>query len=149
MKTITQLDKISTNFTQCFISTNKKHKVKGRPIMTNQLKKFAMECVENYAEYDKLDGFHSLFVQDLPEFVQNEFAALIMGANDDWASEANGPDNHHWKTKMLPALLRYLKNSTDQDEAIEFNNTWRHCVTEYMQQAMQELINDSLSDAFN
>lgn len=117
--------------------------------MNNQLKRFAIECVSNYAEYDHFDGFYSLYVQDLPDFVQNEFAAMIMSDDNAYASEATGPDNKHWESKMLPALMRYLKNSTDQDEAIEFNNTWRDCVTDYMNKKMQELLNNSIPDVFN
>lgn len=114
----------------------------------NQLRSFVRECVSHYAKYDKLDGFYSLDVQDLPDFVQNEFAAIIMNDNNAWASEATGPDNKHWETRMLPALTRYLKNSTDRDEAIEFNNTWRECVTDYINNKMQELVNDSIQDVF-
>ena len=116
--------------------------------MTNQVRSFARECASHYAKYDRYNGFYSLDAYDLPDFVQNEFAAIIMSDDNAWASEANGPDNKHWHTKMLPALTRYLKNSTDKDEAIEFNSVWRECVTDYMKDKMQELIDDSISDVF-
>lgn len=121
--------------------------VKGL-IMNNQVQSFAKECVSHYAKFDKLDGFYSLDIHQLPEFVQNEFAAIIMSDDNMWASEATGPDNKHWHSKMLPALTRYLKNSTNQDEAIEFHNTWRDCVTDYVSDKMQELVDDSISDVF-
>ena len=111
-----------------------------------QLRNFAYECVYNYATYNNLDEFNSLSVNDLPDFVQNEFAALIMAEEPAYASEATGPDNQNWESRMLPALTRYLKNSTDKDEAIEFNNTWRDCVTSYMTTYMQELIDHELSE---
>ena len=114
--------------------------------MNNQLRSFATDCVSLYATYDDTDGFYSLDVQDLPDFVQNEFAAIMMCDDNAWASEATGPDNKHWESKMLPALTRYLKNSTDKDEAIEFNNVWRNCVTDYMCARMQELLDDCVSD---
>ena len=114
--------------------------------MNNQLRDFVNECVEHYATYKKLDDFYSLHVSDLPSFVQNEFAAIIMSDDESYASEATGPDNKHWKTKMLPALDRYLRNSTDRDEAIEFNNVWCDCVTSYVTDKMQELINDSVAE---
>ncbi len=115
----------------------------------NQARRFARDCVSCYAKYDHLDGFYSLNTYDLPDFVQNEFAAIIMCDDNAWAVEATGPDNKHWQTKMLPALTRYLKNSTDKDEAIEFNRIWRECVTDYMNTKMQELINDSIPEIFN
>lgn len=110
--------------------------------MHNQVQSFAKECVSHYAKYDKRNEFYSLNVYDLPDFIQHEFAAMIMSDNNAWAIEATGPDNKHWQTKMLPALIRYLKNSTDQDEAIEFTKIWRECVTDYINDRMQELVND-------
>lgn len=117
--------------------------------MINQVQSFAKECVSHYAKYDKLEGFYSLNTDDLPDFVQNEFAAIIMCDDNAWAAEATGPDNKHWETKMLPALTRYLKNSTDKDEAIEFNSIWRECVTDYLNNKMQELLDNSISEVFN
>lgn len=114
----------------------------------NQLQEFARDCASHYAKYDRYDECYSLDLNDLPDFVRHEFAAVIMCDDNAWASEATGPDNKHWETKMLPALTRYLKNSTDRDEAIEFNNVWRECVTDYMNNKMQELIDDSITDVF-
>lgn len=117
--------------------------------MNQQLRSFAQECASHYAKYDRMDGFYSLNSYDLPDFVQHEFAAMIMSDDNAWANEATGPNNKHWETKMLPALTRYLRNSTDKDEAIEFHNVWRDCVTDYMNRRMQELIDDSIPDVFN
>lgn len=114
--------------------------------MNKQLRSFSKECVEQYARYDDFDGFYSLDVYNLPNFVQHEFAALIIADNEDLASEASGPDNKHWETKMLPALTKYLKNSTDNDEAIEFNKVFRDCVTDYMTSRMQELLDDCICE---
>ena len=115
----------------------------------NQLQSFAHECVVNYATFNQLDEFYSVEICDLPDFVQHEFAAIIMAQNQDLANEATGPDNKHWESKMLPALVRYLKNSTDKDEAIEFNNTWRDCVTDYVNSRMQELLDEHITEVFN
>jgi len=116
--------------------------------MNRQLRSFSKECIDHYAKYDKLSDFYSLDVHDLPDFVQHKFAALIMADDEAYASEATGPDNKHWETRMLPALTRYLKNSTDKDEAIEFNRVWRECVTDYMNNKMQELVDDSIPEVF-
>jgi FPC/CPF motif-containing protein YcgG len=105
----------------------------------NQVRSFAKECVSHYANHNILN------THDLPDFVQNEFAGIIMCDNEAWAAEATGPDNPHWSSKMLPALTRYLKNSTDKDEAIEFNTIWRECVTDYMNHKMQELLDEAIT----
>ncbi len=114
--------------------------------MNKQLKSFTKECVDHYASFDKCDEFYCLDVDALPDFVKHEFAALIIGDDETWAHEASGPDNKHWDNKMLPALTRYLANSTDRDTAIEFNNVWRDCVVDYMACKMQELIDNALND---
>lgn len=120
-------------------------KVKGMAT-DKELRNFAYSCVLNYATFCKSDGFHSLDVSDLPDFTRHEFAALIMANDDSYASEACGPDNKHWDDKMLPSLLKYLKNTTDKDEEIEFVNTWRDCVASYCESSMQGLIDDALTD---
>lgn len=112
----------------------------------NQLRRFAMECVNCYAKYDACDDFYSLDVYDLPDFMRHEFASYIMADDQSYASEATGPDNKHWHTKMQPALICYLKNSTDRDESIEFNRIWRECITDYMTDRMQELLDDYLME---
>ena len=115
----------------------------------NQLRSFTNECVSHYAKFDRLDGVYTLNVDDLPDFVQNEFAAIIMSDNNAYAIEATGPDNRHWETRMLPALTRYLRNSTDKDEQYEFNTIWRDCVTDYVSNKMQALVDDSIPEVFN
>jgi len=112
----------------------------------NQLERFARDCVNNYATFDNCDEFYSLEVTELPDFMQHEFAALIMAHKDYYAAEATGPDNKYWDSKMLPALNKYLSNSTDKDAQIEFNDVWRDCVTDYMTKEMQALIDDAIYD---
>lgn len=110
----------------------------------NQFRRFIQDCVNLYAHYYKIDEQYSLKVSDLPDFVVHEFAALIMSDNESYAAEATGPDNPHWNNKMLPAMTKYLSNSTDKDTAIEFNNIWRDCVADYMKGHMQKLIDSAL-----
>lgn len=114
----------------------------------NQLQSFAKECVSHYAKFDRMEGGYHLDVRDLPDFVQHELAGILMSEDNGWASEATGPDNQHWETKMLPALTRYLKNSTNKDEAIEFNTVWRDCVTDYMNNRIQEILDNAVSHEY-
>ncbi len=109
-----------------------------------QLKNYVRDCVSNYAKFDGEQ--YSLSLSDIPDFVQHEFAAHIMGEDEAYASEATSPDNKLWDSKMFPALQSYLKNSTDKDEAFEFNRIWRDCVTSYCHSRMEELIEDALQD---
>lgn len=119
--------------------------VKGVTRMSNrQVQSFVKSLVNTYSKI--YDHQHTLSVYDPPDFVRHEFAALIIANDPSYASEATGPDNDLWESKMLPALLSYLKNSTDVDASIKFNNTWKECVTAYLIPYMQKLIDDEISD---
>lgn len=105
---------------------------------TNQLYSFAKDCVSLYAIHNQLN------VLDLPDTVKNRFTSIIMEEDSARASESTGPDNPDWNNKMLPALTKYLKNPSNKDETVEFNNIWKECTTKYMQPYMQELIDKAL-----
>ena len=110
----------------------------------NPLKAFAHECVVDYAKFKNED--YQLNVNDLPDFVQEEFAALIMVHDTDRAYESTGADNANFEKQMLPTLIKLLQDSTDRDEQIEFINSWKEGVTAYHKRYMQELIDDALED---
>lgn len=110
---------------------------------TRQLQNFAYDCVVSYSKLDKFAKQYTIKVSDLPDFTQNEFASLFMSESTTNANEATGSDNGHYCTKMLPALLRYLKNSTSRDEEIEFVRSWKEGVTEYYHNQMQELLTEA------
>lgn len=112
----------------------------------NDVHNFAYDCVVGHATYDNLDEFYSLDVTDLPDFVRHEFAAMIMASDDNYANEACGADNALWSDKMMPALVRYLKNSTNKDAEIEFSNTWRESTSKYLEGVMQEFIDEALTE---
>ena len=115
----------------------------------NQLQSFAQYCVKYYAKRKDHYDEYALKVNEIPDFVKHEFASIIMSHDEAYAVEATGPDNKHWNKKMLPTLTKYLSNSADKDAAVEFNNTWRDCVADYMTAYMQRLINDALYEFNN
>lgn len=120
---------------------------KGMTMSRNPLKAFAHECVVDYAKFKSED--YQLNVNDLPDFVQEEFAALIMVHDTDRAHESTGADNENFEKQMLPTLIKLLQDSTDRDEQIEFINSWKEGVTAYHKRYMQELIDNALEDYNN
>jgi hypothetical protein len=119
--------------------------VKGMANMNiNTIQSFARSLVITYSTFD--DEQSQLNIFDLPDFVQHEFASLIMSNDTSYASEATGPDNGLWESKMLPALSNYLKDSTNIENSITFNNVWRDCTTAYLYDYMQEIIDIELYD---
>lgn len=112
--------------------------------MNNPLRDFARSCVRHYAKFEH--DQYNLDVDDLDDFVREEFASLIMIDDPSRASESTGNDNPLFQITMLPALTEFLKNSDDQDERIEFLKAWREGTTSYNTPYMQELIDDALED---
>lgn len=111
---------------------------------SKQVLSCAKDLVFHYAKHDG-DIYH-LDVEDISDFDLHEFTAVIMASDDAWASEATGADNPWYEKTMMPALLRYMKNSTDRDEEIEFNKAWIDGVTKYFARPMQDLFDDLCND---
>lgn len=109
--------------------------------MKNHLRNFARDCVKHYAAFE--DGQYCLEIDDLPDFVLEEFASLVM-SDEAFASESTGSDNPLYKTKMLPTLIKLLKNACDPDEKIEFIKAWREGCRDYNKLYLKDYINDAL-----
>jgi len=107
-------------------------------------KEMARDLVSHYAKMDNCLKQYTIDLDDLADFDQHKLAATLMIAEDGYANEATGADNPAYETKMLPALLRFLKNSTDRDEEIEFVKEWRDGVSSYMNRRMTELLEDAV-----
>jgi len=107
---------------------------------------FARYLISHYSVFDKYQDSYVLNMHDMPSFELNEFAYHIMNDNSSLAQEATGPDNPAYETKMLPALMRHLKDSTDKDEKIEFVKEWREGVTSYFYKTMQKILDDLCDD---
>lgn len=114
----------------------------------NQLtiQQHAHDLVCDYCEFDAQLGQYDLTLQELPDFVLHKFASHIMACEPEYAHEANGADNPAFLPIMLPALVKYLTDTTDKDLEIEYLNAWREGVTSYMNNRMQELLSDALCD---
>ena len=113
---------------------------------SKQILEFADHLVFHYAKYNAADGGYSLDISKISDFDRHEFAAIIMASDDGYANEATGCDNPWYDKIMLPALLSYLKNSTDKDAQIEFNKAWLEGVSKYFEDTMQELIDEKCNE---
>lgn len=130
-----------------YIARTQPSMVKGMTRMSKrELRNHAYRIVSDYAVFNKEFRQYDLIISDLPDFVRHEFASVVLSYDEDYANEANGSDNPAFLDTMLPALTRFLTNTTDKDLEIEFTNAWRDGVTNYMTSYMQELIDESLED---
>ncbi len=120
---------------------------KGWTNMTysNNVLRLVNEIVRHYSRYNPIDDQHIIDIEDVSDFDLNELAAKIMLEDPCLASEANGPDNPAFETKMLPALVSFMSNSTSKDESIEFIKEWKEGVTNYFINSMNELFQDRVA----
>ena len=109
-----------------------------------QLQDFAKDCVILYAKFDSIDKQYLLNVEDIPDFDLHKFAALLISSDSALANEATGADNPRYETHMLPALVKFLLNSTDRDYECMFTDAWLDGVAEYHKEFIQELIDGAL-----
>jgi len=107
---------------------------------------FSNEVTEEFSKYNPEHNKWELFVEDLPDFIQYEFASMIIAEDDIYANEANSVENPFFKKNMLPALLKHLKDITNKDLEIDFINTWKKGVAKYLYRVIDKYIVDSLSD---
>jgi hypothetical protein len=103
---------------------------------------FARDLVSEYSKFDKFSQSYTIRLEDIHDFDLHEFCALLMSEDESWACEATGPDNPAYEKTMLPALLLFMKHSTNRDKQIEFNKTWSAGIASYFSKSMTELLEE-------
>lgn len=111
---------------------------------SKKTRNFVHELITEHGKFDPDQGCYDLDFDILPDTSLEQLAYLIYLDNPDFASEATGADNARYDRVMMPALLTYLKNTTDRDEAIEFMKTWREGLIFYAERQMKALIEDEV-----
>lgn len=101
---------------------------------------FADMLVYHYAKFDSLNQRYDLNLEDLPDFDQHKFCSHVLLKNKELANEATGCDNPTYDTKMLPALIRYMSNTTDKDKQADFNQAWKDGLLYYVKEILKKII---------
>jgi hypothetical protein len=112
---------------------------------SKNVKHLVNDIVSHYAKYCSVNKQYYLSIDNVPDFDLQELAALIMSEDESLASEATGLDNPDYIKKMLPALNKFLKKSTDKDEQIEFISAWKEGVISYFKRF--NIISDLLEES--
>ena len=108
---------------------------------SKEIIQFVNGLVSHYATYSTRNDSYSLDIHDVADFDLNELASLIMASDEAYASEATGFDNPNYEKTMLPALIKFMKNSSN-DQTYEFNEAWTNGIVDYFSKPIQELINE-------
>lgn len=107
---------------------------------TNKALGFARHLVFQYAKYDSMSCGHELSLNDIPEFDLNEFSAVIMQDSISHANESTGSDNPSYDFGMLPSLINFLKDTSNEDRQKAFVDEWKNGVTKYYARTMDTLL---------
>jgi hypothetical protein len=110
--------------------------------------RFVDGLVSYYSVYDKDAMAYLIDARQVNEFDLSKLSAHIMADNPDYAAESTGLDNPNFADRMLPALQKILKNSSDNENRAEFACTWQTGIVEYQMNTIQELL-DSRLEYFN
>lgn len=107
---------------------------------------FADNLISYYSKYDILSDCYNISTSNIPDFDLHEFSSLLMLEDSDRASEATGPDNKYFETKMLPSLIKFMENTTDKDNQIEYIKSWRDGITNYFESTIESILSDRLEN---
>lgn len=103
---------------------------------------FSDSLVYCYAKFDSMSQCYILNTHNIPDFDLHELATLLIKEEPELAHEATSVDNPYYEKLMLPALIKYMANSTDKELRTDFDYAWLEGITKYLEQRMQSLIND-------
>jgi hypothetical protein len=106
----------------------------------------ASTIVSHYARFDRLSRCYVLDICDVADFDLHEMCASLMKDNSSLSTEATGFDNPAYETSMLPAMIRWLENTTDKDSRIEFEAAWREGILSYFKDIINDLLENELQD---
>ena len=114
--------------------------------LSKRTTEFAYSIVADKAKFDSLANQYVMDIDDVADFNLAKLASHIYLDNPDFATESTGPDNDMYDRYMMPALLTYLKNSTEKDARIEFYNAWIKGTTHHAKNVINDLLKEMLSN---
>ncbi len=120
---------------------------------SKQTLSFAKDLVSYYSKFDKYSQSYALNIDDINDFDVHAFSTFMMIEDEMAGAEATGADNPAYEKTMRPALLKYMKDTTDRYLKTEFTEAWSNGIASYFKKQMQELLNelcvDRTHDEFN
>lgn len=114
--------------------------------MFNPSKELQQEIEHVIDFYSKIDeeGFLSIDLSKVPDFVIDTLCSKIMLTDRERAYEATGADNDNFLTDMLPSLITMMEKG-DNCSSQEFVSTWKKCVRNYLSNTIDALLEDAIS----
>ncbi len=95
--------------------------------------------ISNYAIFDRDSECYELWYSDLPEIAQQEICAFLLADDEDFSNSSTGVDNPEFTSKMLPALIKLMKDSRDETQE-DFIEAYRKGIIGYAETTVDELL---------
>lgn len=109
----------------------------------NQL---AYNIIAEYSVYDELSELYYFHTSDAPDALLDKLVCRIMIENNELANEAISVDNDCYLTEMLPALQRYLNDTTNLGNQMDYLTIWNHGIRQYFMPTMKQLFADQMDE---
>lgn len=106
--------------------------------------RFADHLVSYYSKYDNSQKKYELSWSDINDFDLHELSSFILLDDPMYALESTGPDNPYYEKSMLPALIKFMGNTTDREAQREFNIAWKDGIKQYHEKVIEELLEERL-----
>lgn len=107
---------------------------------------FARSLVDYYSKFNNYSKYYTISLDDISDFDLHELAQHIMSDDESLALEATSQDNPAYETTMLPALLKFMSNTTDMVLEKEFTIAWRNGVSSYFHDQIKEILDELCAD---
>lgn len=104
------------------------------------------DIISANAYWDDDSEQYVLFFDDLDDLNKEELSASLMIDDTDFAHEFTGADNDAFEGKMLPALIRFLQNTTDKEALHDFAEAWKEGCANYPRRSIEDLLERRLSE---
>lgn len=117
-----------------------KYTVKSKEVLS-----FANYLASEYKLYDKDLGYYEIYSKNIPDVLLDELYSLIIKEEPEWAHDAIF-EHEQYEKSFLPALIKYLSNSTDKSNVHDFLETMKSNIRFYMDDLVNEILQQSLQD---
>jgi tagatose-1,6-bisphosphate aldolase len=104
--------------------------------------------LRNYA-YDLVIFYHkdkTININDIPNDDLDKFCSLIINNDLTFGNEILGSDNNSFDSNILPALINYLKNSSDKCNENLFLDNVKSGIRNYLHHNIVILLDNALED---
>jgi hypothetical protein len=108
--------------------------------INQELRRYAYDLVIFYQKNNQID------INEIPNDDLDKLCSLIINNDMTFGNEILGSDNDSFDSNILPALINYLKNSSDKCNETLFLDNVKSGIRSYLHHNMIILLDHALED---